>query len=223
MRTSDQILTAAQMVAAEEALIAGGETAGSLMQIAGNGAADWVWRVAAHRSVTVLCGPGNNGGDGYVIAEAIRARGGDVAVLSPAEPKTDAARNASKLYKGEHLSRAGEARGGVLVDCLFGSGLARPLAPDMALLLRDLARLHRHCIAVDLPSGIESDSGMPLNEGLPRNGLTIALGAWKFAHFLAPASAGMGARRLVPIGVSQVDGAARAIRKPVLHAPAADA
>jgi hydroxyethylthiazole kinase-like uncharacterized protein yjeF len=125
MRTSDQILTAAQMVAAEEALIAGGETAGSLMQIAGNGAADWVWRVAAHRSVTVLCGPGNNGGDGYVIAEAIRARGGDVAVLSPAEPKTDAARNASKLYKGAHLPRAGEARGGVLVDCLFGSGRGR--------------------------------------------------------------------------------------------------
>jgi hydroxyethylthiazole kinase-like uncharacterized protein yjeF len=93
----------------------------------------------------------------------------------------------------------------------------------MALLLRDLARLHRHCIAVDLPSGIESDSGMPLNEGLPRNGLTIALGAWKFAHFLAPASAGMGARRLVPIGVSQVDGAAQLIRKPHLNAPAADA
>ena len=90
MRVSDQVLTVAQMVAAEEALIAGGETVDSLMQIAGNGAAEWVWRIAAGRPVTVLCGPGNNGGDGYVIAEAIRVRGGDAAVLAPLEPATDA-------------------------------------------------------------------------------------------------------------------------------------
>lgn len=223
MRASDQVLTVAQMVAAEQALIAGGETVDSLMQTAGKGAADWVWRVAARRPVTVLCGPGNNGGDGYVIAEAIRARGGDVAVLALMEPATDAARNASRLYKGERLSSAGEARGGVLVDCLFGSGLARPLSRDLVLLLRDLARSHRHWIAVDLPSGIESDSGAPLNEGLPPNDLTIALGAWKFAHFLTPASATMGAKRFVPIGVEEVEGAARAIRRPHLSAPAADA
>src|SRR5690606_29460117 len=142
MRASDQVLTVAQMVAAEQALIAGGETVDSLMQTAGKGAANWVWRVAARRPVTVLCGLGNNGGDGYVIAEAIRARGGDVAVLAPMEPTTDAVWNASRLYKGERLSSAGEARGGVLVDCLFGSGLARPLSRDLVLLLRDLARSH---------------------------------------------------------------------------------
>ena len=54
---ADQVLTVAQMRAAEEALIAGGDTVDSLMQTAGRGAAEWVWRVAAGRPVTVLCGP----------------------------------------------------------------------------------------------------------------------------------------------------------------------
>ncbi|MGE3692249.1 MAG: bifunctional ADP-dependent NAD(P)H-hydrate dehydratase/NAD(P)H-hydrate epimerase, partial [Novosphingobium sp.] len=58
-RNSEQILTVAQMRAAEEALIGGGSSVVKLMQIAGRGAADYVWRMAAHRRVTVLCGPGN--------------------------------------------------------------------------------------------------------------------------------------------------------------------
>ena len=68
MTCPDQILTVAQMRAAEQALIEGGETVSSLMERAGTGAADWVWRIAAGRPVTIMCGPGNNGGDGYVIA-----------------------------------------------------------------------------------------------------------------------------------------------------------
>ena len=91
---SEQILTVAQMRAVEEALIAGGETVDSLMQRAGRGAAEWVWRMAAGRPVTVLCGPGNNGGDGYVIAETLRRRDIEVSVIAPLEPKTDAAQRA---------------------------------------------------------------------------------------------------------------------------------
>ena len=64
MPSPDQVLTAAQMRSAEQALIDGGTTVDELMQRAGRGAAEWVWRMAARRSVTVLCGPGNNGGDG---------------------------------------------------------------------------------------------------------------------------------------------------------------
>ena len=88
---ADQVLTVAQMQAAEQALIAGAETVSTLMDRAGRGAAEWVWRLAAGSSVTVLCGPGNNGGDGYVIAETLRARGLAVRVVAPLEPKTDAA------------------------------------------------------------------------------------------------------------------------------------
>ncbi len=220
---ADQILTAAQMHAAEERLIAAGISVDELMQIAGRGAAEWVWRIAAHRAVTVLCGPGNNGGDGYVIAEALRTRGGKVVVVAGAEPKTAAARKARALYQGEVLPSDHLPKGEILVDCLFGSGMTRPLSADHAALLTRLAASHPQRIAIDVPSGIGCDSGMLLNAGLPSFDLTIALGAWKFAHFLMPASATMGALRLVEIGVDQVPGAAARLARPRLSAPGVDA
>src|SRR5690606_17677322 len=94
MIPSSQVLTVAQMRAAEQALIDGGETVSSLMERAGKGAAEWVWRMAGGRPVTVLCGPGNNGGDGYVIARELVRRGLDVTVVAPLDPATDAARAA---------------------------------------------------------------------------------------------------------------------------------
>ena len=221
--TPDQILTVAQMRAAEDALIAGGTSIDELMQRAGRGAADWVWRLAANHRVTVLCGPGNNGGDGYVIAEAIRTRGGKVAVIAATEPRTEAAKVARALYRGDMFGPEAELHGEVFVDCLFGSGLTRSLQGAHAELLTRLAASHRHAVAIDLPSGVEADSGTRLNADLPEFDLTISLGAWKFAHFLMPASAGMGALRLVGIGVEPVAGAATVVRQPLLAAPAADA
>ena len=220
---ADQILTAAQMRAAEEELIAAGISVDELMQTAGRGVAEWVWRIAAHRAVTVLSGPGNNGGDGYVIAEALRERGCKVVVVAATEPKTDAARKARALYRGEVLPTDHLPKGDVLVDCLFGSGLTRPLSEDHAALLNRLAASHCWRVAVDVPSGIECDSGMLLNADLPDFDLTVALGAWKFAHFLMPASAAMGALRLVEIGVEQVPGAAARLARPRLTVPSADA
>ena len=82
----DQILTIAQMRGAEQVLIDGGTGVEALMDVAGRGAGEWVWRHSGGQPVTVLCGPGNNGGDGWVIAELIRERGGDVAVISPRDP-----------------------------------------------------------------------------------------------------------------------------------------
>jgi hydroxyethylthiazole kinase-like uncharacterized protein yjeF len=216
---ADPVLTVTQMRAAEEALIAGEGTVDSLMQIAGTGAAEWVWRVACGRPVTVLCGPGNNGGDGYVIAETLRRRGLPVTVVAPVTPKTDAAQRARVAYGG---TIAGGGHGSVFVDCLFGSGLTRPLGSELARLLNELARHHHYRIAVDLPSGVESDSGAVLDDALPSYHLTIALGAWKFAHWLMPAMARMGERRLVPIGVELVDGAAHLLARPQFAAPAPD-
>jgi len=219
----DQILTVDQMRAAEQALIDAGSSVDKLMQIAGRGAAEWVWRMAGPHRVTVLCGPGNNGGDGYVIAEAIREKGGRVSVVAAAEAKTDAARNARSLYGGDVLGPDADVHGEVLVDCLFGSGLARPLTQEHFEVLTRLAASHRHRVAVDLPSGVQSDSGMLLNDGLPDYDLTVCLGAWKFAHFLMPASAKMGFLRLVGIGVAPVEGAARRVVRPSISPPPADA
>ena len=230
----DWVLTAAQMRSAEQALIDAGTAVDELMQRAADGAAEWVWRIAAGRSVTVLCGPGNNGGDGYVIAQVLRERGLPVTVVAAADPQTEAARTARTLYHGEVLAASATLHAPrqvqddrVLVDCLFGTGLTRPLSDELFAMLTRLAASHRQCIAVDLPSGVASDSGAVLNEGLPTYALTIALGAWKWAHWMMPAAQLMGERRLVQIGIdagAQRDfTTARLLTRPRLAAPAADA
>lgn len=219
---ADQVLAVAQMREAEAALIDAGSGVDALMQVAGRGAAEWVWRMAGRRPVTVLCGPGNNGGDGYVIAEALRARGGEVTVVASAAPATDACCNARALYGGDVLARDTEVHGEVLVECLFGSGLSRPLsAADSALLAR-LAATHPGRIAIDVPGFVHADSGALLGDAVAYD-LTLALGAWKPAHFLMPASALMGRLHLVSIGIDRVADAAQVIARPRLNAPAADA
>lgn len=215
-KAPQQILTAAQMQDAEQALIDAGDTVESLMERAGAGAADWVWRLAAGRSVTILCGPGNNGGDGYVIARVLAEKGLEVSIVAPLDPKTDAAKTACAKWGGTPVD---DASGGVFVDCLFGTGLGRPLDDELLSKLRTLAAAHEIRIAIDLPSGVDSDNGDLLNEGLPDYDLTIALGAWKHAHWFMPAMPKMGDRRLVDIGVSKVHVAARLSAQPKFSPP----
>ncbi|MGB3472731.1 MAG: NAD(P)H-hydrate dehydratase [Erythrobacter sp.] len=218
-----QILTAEQMHAAEQRLFDGGVSVSDLMEIAAGRAAEWARRIAAGRSVTVLCGPGNNGGDGYVIARILKAAGLEVQIIAPLEPKTEAAQLARKAWGRPVLTSGGDADAEIFVDCLFGSGLARPLSGEHALLLRDLAQRHNLSIAIDVPSGIASDSGKILNERLPKCDVTLALGAWKFAHCSALARSWMGVQRLVPIGIDSVEGAAQLVERPQINAPADDA
>jgi len=152
---------------------------------------------------------------------AVRSAGNAVTVIAALEPATDAAKDAARRWDGPVATAAGSAPGEIFVDCLFGSGLARPLVAEHALLLRDLAARHRYRIAVDVPSGIASDSGAVLNDRLPTYDCTLALGAWKFAHWRLPGRALMGQLRLVPIGITAVAGAAQLIERPRIAAPAA--
>ena len=218
-----QILTADQMRAAEQHIFDAGTSVGELMEIAAGGAAEWIRRIAAGRSVTVLCGPGNNGGDGYVIARRLKQAGLNVQVVAPIAPKTPAAIAAKAAWGDDVMTSGSQAQGDVLVDCLFGSGLSRPLSGEHALLLRDLAARHAKKIAVDVPSGIASDDGAVLNDKLPRFEVTLALGAWKFAHWSLPGRLHMGTMRLVPIGIDGVQEAAQLVMRPQLSAPAVDA
>lgn len=218
-----QILTAAQMRQAEQSLFDSGTDVFDLMQVAASGAAEWVRRLAAGRAVTVLCGPGNNGGDGYVIAHHLQQAGNSVQVIAPRPPATDAAKRAYALWGGEVRTSGGQISGEVFVDCLFGSGLSRPLSAEHLLLLRDLVRGHKLRVALDLPSGVESDTGALLNERLPVFNVTLALGSWKFAHFALPGREKMGELRCVPIGIAPVEGAAELVERPQLSPPASDA
>ncbi len=198
--TPSPILTVDEMRAAEEAAIAQGTSAWSLMQRAGEGAAAWVARAASGRAITVLCGPGNNGGDGYVIAETLRARGSSVEVIAPKEPATETAQRARSQYQGKVRSD-GPITHAVIVDCLFGYGLSRRVEGGFATLLEELSAKPCYKIAIDVPSAVESDTGKSLGP-LPYYDLTLALGAWKRAHFLMPAMPSMGTRRCVSIGLS---------------------
>ena len=201
-RNTDQVLTVAAMRAAEQALIDAGASVESLMEMAGHGAGAYVHRVAGGRAVTILCGPGNNGGDGYVIARHLFERDVPVRVIAALPPKTRAALAARAAFAGPVIDGAPQKlpRGDVFVDSLFGSGLTRAVDADLFAMLGALFDRHHHRIAIDLPSGIESDSGAVLNPGLPAFDLTISLGAWKHAHFAMPSTALMGALRLIDIG-----------------------
>jgi hydroxyethylthiazole kinase-like uncharacterized protein yjeF len=221
MRGAEQVLTAAQMRAAEGALVEQGISIDALMQRAGRGAADWIWRIAMGRRVTVLCGPGNNGGDGYVIAEALRERGLEVQVVAAHAPASGAARNAAKSWRGDTTSEP-PSHGGVLVDCVFGSGLTRPLSRDDEALLHRLAAAHDFAVAIDLPSGAATDDGALLGN-VPKFDLTLALGSWKPAHFLMPARGMMGELRCVDIGIGPVAGAASLFPRPRFSPPPAEA
>lgn len=211
------------MRAAEAALIDGGTPAQELMEVAGRALGEWARRLGAGRPVTVLCGPGNNGGDGYVAARHLMEHGVSVTVIAAREPMTPEARTARALFAGEVEAPGAFPHGAVLLDCLFGSGLARPLPDDLFCLLTGLAEHHTLRIAADLPSGIDADSGAVLNPGLPACDVTVALGAWKHAHFAMPAAPLMGALRLVDIGVQPVPGAARVLARPRIAPPGPDA
>jgi hydroxyethylthiazole kinase-like uncharacterized protein yjeF len=195
------ILTAEAMRSAEQAAIDGGTAVESLMERAGSALAEAALRYAGPVPVLVLCGPGNNGGDGYVAARHLRERGVAVRVAALAEPKSEAAKWARSTFAGEVEWLGDETEpASAMIDCLFGTGLKKPL--DKAL-LQQLLRLQsasRLCVACDLPSGVSTDSGACLNE-VEHFDLTVTFGALKPAHRLMPAMDRCGRVVLADIGI----------------------
>ena len=180
-------MTAAQMRAAEQAAIASGIPEYELMERAGAAAAEIIWRAGAKRDLLVLCGPGNNGGDGLVIARLLLARGVPVRVAVLGESRTEAGRKARAAWKGpvEPFDQAAPAT--QIVDALFGTGLSRGLEAAVADRLSSLTAQASFSYAVDLPSGVDTDSGALLSQA-PLFGVCIALGSLKPAHVLHPAA-----------------------------------
>jgi hydroxyethylthiazole kinase-like uncharacterized protein yjeF len=215
------VLTADAMRAAETAAIARGTTVVDLMDRAGHAVAEAVWRLGGGSPVLVLCGPGNNGGDGYVAAAALARRGIAVRVAASDEPRTDAARNARAGWSGSVEALDDAAPAPVLVDALFGVGLSRPLAAAISTPLARLTGAARLSITVDIPSGVGSDDGALLGT-VPAFDVTLALGAAKPAHLLQPAAGHCGAVRVLDIGIP-IDSDDFVLCRPQLAAPGADA
>lgn len=214
------ILTAAQMRAAEQALFDAGVDDYGLMEKAGAAAAEIIWRAGGFRDTLVLCGPGNNGGDGYVIARLLRARGVPVRVAALGESGTKSSRRALAAWDGSVEDVANAAPATQLVDALFGTGLSRGLDPMVAARLCDLTGAASRSYAIDLPSGVETDSGALLS-AVPHFGVCIALGALKPAHLLYPAAGHIARLVRADIGIPASDRVHR-LMPPRLAAPGAE-
>lgn len=220
MTASEVILDAASMKAAEQEAIAAGISEYELMERAGSAAAEIIWRAGHKRDALILCGPGNNGGDGFVIARALRDKGVPVRVAALEESRTDSSRRARAAWNGpvEPLLEAIPAT--QLIDALFGTGLSRGLDTALAEKLIDLTECATFSYAVDLPSGVETDGGALLSQ-VPQFGLCIALGALKPAHLLYPAAGR--AERLICVDIG-IDASSlmQRLGRPHLEMPGAD-
>lgn len=231
-----ELLTAAQMRALEQAAIARGAVTGlDLMERAGAGVVaaireEWPVLQAGALHAVVLCGPGNNGGDGFVVARLLAESGATVwtflygdperlppdarvshdrwAALGPVRQVTDLAGIAPQM---DALLTGAAARGRPLlvVDALFGIGLTRPV-PRFDLFGGELELWYLddnlHVVAVDVPSGLCADSGRVLATG-PGNAtplvadLTVTFHTAKPGHYLAEGPAMCGKLRIVDLGL----------------------
>jgi len=216
--TGDPVLTAAEMRAAEQALFRAGTPEYEVMVRAGRAVADIVWRVGGIQDTLIICGPGNNGGDGYVIARTLRDKGVPVRVAAMTPPATGAAQRARADWDGEveDLMTAPPAR--QVVDALFGTGLTRGLDAAVANRLAQLVEGAAHSFAVDLPSGIATDTGTPLSP-VPHFDICIALGQWKRAHMLRPANQCWNRMVCCDIGIEAPGASLHRLARPRLSAP----
>lgn len=196
------ILTVAEMAAADAAAIAAGTTGETLMARAGLAVADAICERHAPRPTAVLCGPGNNGGDGYVVARLLAERGWDVWVERLAAPASADARAAAALWRGETFE-IGEAtrEADLYVDALFGAGLSKPLEGEAARLARLCERIPNRVIAIDLPSGLAGDTGQVVGDVAFCAALTVTFHAKKPAHVLEPGASRCGDIVVADIGL----------------------
>jgi len=195
------ILTAEAMRAAEQQVIDAGTKVEELMERAGEALAEAVYRFAGPLPTLILCGPGNNGGDGYVAARHLAERGVEVRVAAIAEPKSEAARWARGRWSRvvEELSDD-TAAAPAIIDALFGTGLSHGLDEAVAGQLSRLCAEAVVRIACDLPTGVETNSGRELSD-VPSFDLTVTFGALKPAHRAYPAMHRCGRVVLAEIGI----------------------
>jgi hydroxyethylthiazole kinase-like uncharacterized protein yjeF len=184
---SNEIITVAQMRAIDEASASAGVATRTLMESAGRAVAEAIVQRFTPRPTVVLCGPGNNGGDGWVAARALQEASWPVRVetLTPREQLSRDAADAASAWRGDVRAIGADTPDAELfVDALFGAGLSKPLNGQAARLAEALAP--DRVVAVDVPSGVDGDSGEALENVSFRAGITVTFVRKKPAHVLLP-------------------------------------
>ncbi len=193
------LLTPAEMAAADRAAVALGRPVAWLMENAGRAVAREVRRRFAPCRTLVLCGPGNNGGDGYVAARHLQLAGWPVAVAAVAPPGGAAAQAARRWSgPGVPFAAAEVARASLVIDAVFGAGLTRDLDDRAASVLRAAGRV----VAVDVPSGLDGATGA-VRGFAPQAALTVTFFRRKPGHLLLPGRTLCGEVVLADIGLPE--------------------
>ena len=206
------ILTAAEMRAADEKTIAGGVPSRELMERAARAALAVLEERFDTAHTLILCGSGNNGGDGFAMARFLAEKGKKVSVfhlgkrLSDGAPDTAAmsaecARQCALLPASVTLQSTLQTDGATaVVDAVFGIGLCRPIEGEIAATLQAVAAAGIPVLALDIPSGIHADNGQILGTALPAK-VTVAVAAPKWGHYLYPGARFCGEIEVVDIGI----------------------
>lgn len=208
-----RLYTAAQMRAADAATEAAGIPLVLLMEVAGRAVAEAALAEYPQlRRVLVVCGRGNNGGDGYVAARHLLLAGRQVRLLELSSSPTSAdAQQARRGYLaaggkpaplGAEALAAELARCELVIDALFGSGLSRPLEGTLAELVDAINRAGKPVVSIDVPSGVASDSPELLGPHLQAS-LTLQLSGAKLASAFFPARRAFGRTRVVSLGTPE--------------------
>lgn len=199
-----RLLTVEAMARVDAAAIAAGVPGLALMRAAGAAVADRAGaRLAGGGRVLVLCGPGNNGGDGFVAARLLAGRGCfvDLALLGRRDALTGDAALAAAEWTGPVADAASfdPASADLVIDALFGAGLSRDLSGDAAAVVARVAASGKPVLAVDVPSGLDGNTGAVRGTAL-RAVETVTFVALKPGHLLQPGRALCGDLSVADIG-----------------------
>ncbi|OYX68900.1 MAG: bifunctional ADP-dependent NAD(P)H-hydrate dehydratase/NAD(P)H-hydrate epimerase [Rhizobiales bacterium 32-66-11] len=199
-----ELLDPVEMGRADQLAMAAGIAGSVLMERAGTAVADTVARQALSTRVTILCGPGNNGGDGFVAARVLKQRGFRVRLALLGERaalKGDAA-GAAARWSGpvEDPATLDLGAGDLIVDALFGAGLARDLDGAARALVECMAASGKPIVAVDLPSGLDGATGAVRGAAAPAVE-TVTFFRRKPGHLLLPGRTLCGRVRVADIGI----------------------
>lgn len=202
---ADLLLSPEDMAAVDREAAASGIDSYGLMEKAGQAVAASALRhfPGALRYV-VLCGPGNNGGDGYVVARALKVSGADLSIFYLGDPrrlKGDAARAfADCRIEGAAIGGYVPRDGDVVIDAIFGAGLSRPVPNEVEGVISRIAEAGIPVIAVDLPSGLDGSSGQILGAAF-RASRTVTFMTRKPGHLLLPGRDLCGELEVFDIGI----------------------
>ncbi|MFZ4689479.1 MAG: NAD(P)H-hydrate dehydratase [Polymorphobacter sp.] len=195
------LVTPAAMRSAEAAAIAAGTPALVLMERACAAAVAAILRFCPGQTALVLCGPGNNGGDGYGVALGLQAAGVAVRVAAAGPARGEPAATMAARWAGPVESLPDAAPAPLIIDALFGTGLARPLPAEVQAAIDRLRGAAETVVAIDIASGVDALTGALLGAPLAAD-LTVSFGSMKRGQALGQGRQMSGRVVVADIGVA---------------------